>query len=99
MLKRSDPKQLDYINANVVSFDRERYRCVITQGPLPTTIGDFFQMINQEKVDTILMACNVVEDGRVRCEAYFDNLPEPYKLESVEELCNRKIIRRLLRNL
>jgi protein tyrosine phosphatase len=58
---------LDYINANFVTFDRDRYKSIVTQGPLPTTIGDFFQMVTQEKVDTILMACNVVEDGRVRC--------------------------------
>lgn len=73
VLRREDTKQLDYINANHVRFQDRSY--IVTQGPLPTTVGDFFQMVAQEKVKTIVMLCNVVEDGRVRCEAYFDNLP------------------------
>ena len=96
MLKRQDSKQLDYINANHIEFNERRY--IITQGPLPTTVSDFFTMIVQEKVCTIVMLCNVVEDGRVRCEAYFDNLPEPFRLESTEEVLARKIFRRVIRN-
>jgi hypothetical protein len=49
-------------------------------------------------MQTVVMLCNVVEDGRVRCEAYFDNLPEPFKIESTEELMGRKITKRMIRN-
>lgn len=80
VLKRQDSQQNDYINANHIQFEDRRY--IITQGPLPTTVNDFFLMVAQEKVKTIVMLCNVVEEGKVRCEAYFDNLPEPFRLES-----------------
>jgi protein tyrosine phosphatase len=45
ILKRLDSKHLDYINANYVNFGDHKY--IITQGPLPSTIGDFFTMLNQ----------------------------------------------------
>lgn len=40
---------------------------IATQGCLPTTIEDFWQMVWQENSRIIIMATSEVERGRVRC--------------------------------
>ncbi|GMR41685.1 hypothetical protein PMAYCL1PPCAC_11880, partial [Pristionchus mayeri] len=62
--------QGDYIHANWVAMDEKRkYFC--TQGPIVGTIEDFWRMIWQEKSKSILMLCNIVEQGKKKCEQYW----------------------------
>lgn len=52
------------------SFSGER-RFICTQGPLPTTVDDFWTMIVQEEIDAIVMLCDIEEKGRVKCHQYW----------------------------
>jgi protein tyrosine phosphatase len=38
---------------------------------MPGTVNDFWRMIWQEKVKFIVMLCNTVEQGRVKCAQYY----------------------------
>ena len=40
-------KDIDYINANIVFS--QPYKMILTQGPKPGTIKDFYMMLRQEK--------------------------------------------------
>jgi tyrosine-protein phosphatase non-receptor type 11 len=58
----------DYVNANYISGEVPgSEKCYIaTQGCLPGTVADFWQMVWQENSRIIVMTTNEVERGRVR---------------------------------
>uniref|UniRef100_A0A7E4V5E0 Tyrosine-protein phosphatase domain-containing protein n=1 Tax=Panagrellus redivivus TaxID=6233 RepID=A0A7E4V5E0_PANRE len=59
------PPQTEYIHANwVVSSHADLPRMIMTQGPLDQTVTDFWRMVYQEKVRTIVMLCDKYENGR-----------------------------------
>ncbi|XP_029440307.1 LOW QUALITY PROTEIN: receptor-type tyrosine-protein phosphatase H [Rhinatrema bivittatum] len=66
----ADPST-DYINANYIlgySSDKE---FIATQGPLPGTLGDFWRLVWEQHVGTIVMLTNCTESGKLKCERYW----------------------------
>uniref|UniRef100_A0A1I7XKK8 Tyrosine-protein phosphatase domain-containing protein n=1 Tax=Heterorhabditis bacteriophora TaxID=37862 RepID=A0A1I7XKK8_HETBA len=61
----------DYIHANHVVNPLLTTKFICTQGPLESTVDDFWRMIYQERVESILMLCKPAEDGRVKCHIYW----------------------------
>ena len=68
VLKNRDPQD-DYIHANWVTTNNQRY--ILTQAPLAHTIDDFWFMIATEKVGSIIMLCDLVEEGQRKCADYW----------------------------
>lgn len=44
---------------------------IATQGPLATTVNDFWRMIWEYNVEIIFMACRIVELGKVGADSAF----------------------------
>lgn len=63
--------QGDYIHANYVKTNSLHALFICTQGPLQYTIGDFWRMVYQERAQSILMLCKVIEEGRPKCVCYW----------------------------
>ncbi|KFP29303.1 Tyrosine-protein phosphatase non-receptor type 20, partial [Colius striatus] len=66
----------DYINASYIKMkvgEKEHFY-IITQGPLPVTVADFWQMVWESESDVIAMMTKEVELGQVKCHRYW---PEP----------------------
>ncbi|KAJ2858363.1 phosphotyrosine-specific ptp2-like protein [Coemansia erecta] len=64
----------DYINASYVSyFNGPLY--IATQGPLPATVADFWQMVWEQRVRVIVMLTRVFENGREKCHRYWPQSP------------------------
>ncbi|MEQ2306550.1 hypothetical protein AMECASPLE_009403 [Ameca splendens] len=67
----------DYINASFVSGYLCPNEFIATQGPLPSTVADFWRMIWETGTRTIAMLTQCYEKGRIRCHKYWpeDNKP------------------------
>ncbi|XP_072042815.1 receptor-type tyrosine-protein phosphatase beta-like [Amphiura filiformis] len=70
------PDGLDYINASYVDGHHGKNEYIVTQGPLPNTIEDFWEMVWENEIPTIIMNTNLVENGRVKCEKYWPDSGE-----------------------
>lgn len=73
----------DYINANYVNMEIPGgaiNRYIATQGPMASTVTDFWRMVQQESSHLIVMLTTVMERGRPKCHQYWPD-PEAGELE------------------
>lgn len=64
----------DYIHANYVRHEVLQNDFILTQGPLPDTINDFWEMVWQERSGLIFMLCKFVEQHKMKCAEYLPTL-------------------------
>ncbi|XP_026090948.1 tyrosine-protein phosphatase non-receptor type 13-like isoform X3 [Carassius auratus] len=73
-----------YINANFIKMPvkDENFLYIACQGPLPTTLGDFWQMVWEQKSNVIAMMTQEVEGGKVKCQRYWPDTPRSPEMVS-----------------
>uniref|UniRef100_A0A8C2WBD8 protein-tyrosine-phosphatase n=1 Tax=Cyclopterus lumpus TaxID=8103 RepID=A0A8C2WBD8_CYCLU len=64
----------DYINASFIQGATSDCRYIACQGPLGSTLTDFWRMIWENNVKVIVMACREIEMGKKKCECYWSPL-------------------------
>ncbi|XP_062573670.1 receptor-type tyrosine-protein phosphatase alpha-like [Saccostrea cucullata] len=74
VLKTNSPNENDYINANYIEDTQSNRKYIATQGPKPKTVVDFWRMIWQECVNTIVCLTNLKEGTKIKCTQYWPNL-------------------------
>ncbi|XP_022244289.1 tyrosine-protein phosphatase non-receptor type 9-like isoform X2 [Limulus polyphemus] len=75
MFPSDDPSQ-DYINANYVDGFQQKNAFISTQGPLPKTFPDFWQMVWEQEVLLIVMTTRTIERSRAKCGQYWPKQKE-----------------------
>ncbi|KPI99310.1 Tyrosine-protein phosphatase non-receptor type 3 [Papilio xuthus] len=65
----------DYINASYINMEIPNSDIMLTyiatQGPLASTVGDFWQMVWESESSLIVRRCPVAERGRAKCHQYW----------------------------
>lgn len=82
-----------YINANHIkmSVKDEDFAYIACQGPLPTTMGDFWQMVWEQKANVVAMMTQEIEGGKVKCQRYWPD--SPGTTEMVDERLQVKLVK------
>ncbi|KFD63244.1 hypothetical protein M514_13064 [Trichuris suis] len=75
-LRLSGSSASDYINASYINGCDGRVGYIATQGPLEHTVDAFWSMIAQCRVKTIIMLCELVEDGKTKCSKYWPSIKD-----------------------
>ncbi|XP_077436351.1 protein tyrosine phosphatase receptor type Na isoform X2 [Vanacampus margaritifer] len=72
-LKRDlNPRKQDYINASFIfDHDPRQPAYIATQGPLPHTVVDFWQMVWENGCTVIVMMSALAEEGQKQSERYW----------------------------
>jgi protein tyrosine phosphatase len=84
----------DYICASYVDGYRQRKTFIATQGPLKTTVGDFWRMVWETKSSTIIMLTSLIEDGEEQSVQYWptsssdEGIFGKFQVELLPEECN-----------
>nr|CDS20778.1 Receptor type tyrosine protein phosphatase O [Echinococcus granulosus] len=55
----------------LVSSFSTRPAYIATQGPLRSTVTDFLTMVCQQRCPLIIMLCQCIEDGKIKCTQYW----------------------------
>jgi receptor-type tyrosine-protein phosphatase F len=67
----------DYINANFIDGFKHKNAYIATQGPLQATVNDFWRLIWEREVHSIVMLASSQESERVKSEQYWPDQDEP----------------------
>ncbi|XP_058398824.1 tyrosine-protein phosphatase non-receptor type 20 isoform X2 [Diceros bicornis minor] len=75
----------DYINASYIRIvnSGEEYFYIATQGPLPATTDDFWEMVLENNSNVIVMITRETEGGIIKCHHYWPiSMKKPLELKS-----------------
>lgn len=98
----------NYINASVIMGLPGSEEFIVSQGPLPSTQNDFWQMNWENDVTIILMLTKEKENGRIKCHRYWPTIEESIIIPNIDkmvlkvslleekELINNLVIKRTL---
>ncbi|XP_041859385.1 tyrosine-protein phosphatase non-receptor type 1 [Melanotaenia boesemani] len=78
----------DYINASLITVEEAQRNYILTQGPLPSTCGHFWEMVWEQRTRGVVMLNRVIEKGSVKCAQYW---PQKEEKDAVFEDTNFKL--------
>nr|XP_054764927.1 receptor-type tyrosine-protein phosphatase epsilon-like [Lytechinus pictus] len=89
-LINGDPNS-DYVNASYIQSFTKENTYIASQGPNATSISDFWRMVWQKEIETIVMVTNLVDRGKIKCEKYWPDQGEELFFEDMIVSCEAEI--------
>ncbi|KAJ3273869.1 hypothetical protein HDV01_003847 [Terramyces sp. JEL0728] len=81
----------DYINASFLTSLNGSKKYIATQGPVPQSFGDFWQMVWEQNTAVIVMITKEEEQGRIKCHRYWPeeigNSKRYHKMTKTNSIC------------
>uniref|UniRef100_A0AC34GUI7 Protein tyrosine phosphatase n=1 Tax=Panagrolaimus sp. ES5 TaxID=591445 RepID=A0AC34GUI7_9BILA len=88
VILREHPDQRTYIHASIVGGPLYPDRFVCAQGPLPHTCYDFWLMIFEQNIMSVLQLCRFIEDNDKKCAVYYpEKKGETMQFRDIRILC------------
>ncbi|KAI9085537.1 hypothetical protein K1719_032380 [Acacia pycnantha] len=83
------PTAMGYINASFLSISSSESvsKFIATQGPLPHTCEDFWEMVIQYGCPVIVNLTALVESNKIKCDDYFQADGKPMKFGNISVVC------------
>uniref|UniRef100_A0A9I3W236 protein-tyrosine-phosphatase n=1 Tax=Biomphalaria glabrata TaxID=6526 RepID=A0A9I3W236_BIOGL len=79
-----DDETMDFINANYIPGYNSVREYIATQGPMHSTVPDFWRMVWEQKCRVIVMLSDLTEQGKPKVTLYWpENLGEPINYGNV----------------
>ncbi|XP_064626554.1 uncharacterized protein LOC135487103 [Lineus longissimus] len=72
ILSNISPGVTDYINASYIKSYDKSLAYIASQGPVPASVADMWEMIWQEKVAKVVMLTGFWESSKEKCSRYFE---------------------------
>ncbi|XP_053400714.1 multiple epidermal growth factor-like domains protein 10 [Mercenaria mercenaria] len=66
----------DYINASFIKGQRKDQAYIAAQGPVSENVNEFWRMIWEIDVRTVIIVTNFAENGKMKCIQYWENKDE-----------------------
>ncbi|CAI4223179.1 unnamed protein product [Auanema sp. JU1783] len=73
ILEKKNNVNTDYINASPVAVSQASRNYILSQGPVPDSLTDFWQMVFENNVPCIVMLNRLYEGRSLKCEMYYPN--------------------------
>ncbi|KAL5486722.1 hypothetical protein EMCRGX_G019239 [Ephydatia muelleri] len=78
-----DSTNSTYINASRIQGYKLSCIYTATQGPLSNTVNDFWKMIMEQECKTIVMLCELMEEGEESCACYWPTAEGPVNFGTI----------------
>lgn len=76
------------LNASRIKYDNKEW--IVTQGPLDQTIQDFWKMVEENDIESIIMLTDFYEDYQEKCAEYLPKTGEPIKLDGINIIFDKE---------
>ncbi|XP_058828821.1 tyrosine-protein phosphatase 10D isoform X2 [Topomyia yanbarensis] len=86
-----DEEVNDYINASFIDGYKYQREYIATQGPKKETSFDFWRMILQYDVESIVMLTQTVENDKIKCYQYFPRFNQQVNFRDVSVRCTQEL--------
>ncbi|XP_055632060.1 phosphatidylinositol phosphatase PTPRQ [Toxorhynchites rutilus septentrionalis] len=91
MIDDADEDVNDYINASFVDGYKYQREYIATQGPKKETSFDFWRMILQYEVESIVMLTQIVENEKIKCYQYFPRFNQQVSFRDIQVKCTQEL--------
>ncbi|XP_058466435.1 receptor-type tyrosine-protein phosphatase F [Malaya genurostris] len=91
MVGDEDEEVNDYINASFIDGYKYQREYIATQGPKKETGFDFWRMILQYDVESIVMLTQTVENDKIKCYQYFPIFNQQVNFRDIRVKCTQEL--------